>query len=222
MVAPQDAKLSTSKMAKLFTSSKMAFTTFVVAMTISPSEGFRSAGNAPFAAPFGPEEPGPRTRQSEDWAAIFKARNRLKTPKYDLGIGKNPPVNFHAAPPSQQQHERERNYGIAGEFIVDHVGIQKFPSPQLRDNHTELPQSIPQKKKVLPRVQPIRKVTEFLDIQQWSDSGTQTLPVMMPIHDSSAITFNDRAEPLKLDPNTIWVEMMLHDEMTKLVTATHN
>ena len=59
------------------------------------SSAFQNPKNPPYVIPFGPDDDarGPQTaKQAEDWAAIFKARNRPKKPRYDLGIGKSKPV----------------------------------------------------------------------------------------------------------------------------------
>ena len=194
----------------------------VILNSLSLVAGFRSTTNAPLAIPFGPEVGRnngwkPNTQQgNEDWAAIFKAKNRVKKPKYDLGIGKNKPVNLHSYDVSSSATiSEEESLGMAGEFIIEHVPVYEIPSPLTRpDDHQS--QSAQPQKRVLPKVQPERKVQDVLNIHQISlvegssnsmlDSKNHYHPVMTSIQN----------EPMKLDLNTIWVEMMLHDEMTKL------
>jgi hypothetical protein len=183
-------------------------------MALSTTEGFQSTRNAPFAIPSGPDEDGSRMAKSEDWAAIFKAKKRLRKPKYDLGIGKNKAVNFNMAASSEQKDNNDIDNARVGAFIVEYEGVRKFPSP-LRE---EIIESLPSgtKKKALPKVQPRRMVSELFDITALS---TDAHPVMIPLYGSSAVVEQGMVEPLKLDPNTIWVEMMLHDEMSKLLSA---
>lgn len=107
----------------------MAFTSFVIAMALSaPVEGFRSSGNAPFVTLFGPDENRPsRTKPGEDWAAVFKARNRLKKPQYDLEVNNSKPVGFLMAEPS----ECSQQIDAFGESIVQHEGKHPFTAPKV-------------------------------------------------------------------------------------------
>jgi hypothetical protein len=148
-----------------------------------------------------------------------EAKTRLKKPKYDLGIGKNKAVNFNMAASSEQKENDDANIYDAlevGEFIVEYESVQTFPSPLMEEIIDPLPSA--GGKIFLPKVQPRRKFSDLLDIAVFS---VDALPVMIPLYDSYAVTEHGIFEPLKLDPNTIWVEMMLHDEMNKLLSITH-
>jgi hypothetical protein len=204
---------------------------YVTLNNLSSVEGFRSTTNAPLAIPFGPDEGRnngwkPSKQQgNKDWAAIFKAKNQVKKPKYDLGIGKNKPVTFHQGSISHDTSSstitEEEILGMAGEFIIQHVAVHEIPSPLTRSDDRQSQPILP-KMKVLPKVQPERKVQDVLNIHQISlgessnigsllDSKNYNLPVMVPVQD----------ERMKLDVNTIWVEMMLHDELNKLQTVVN-
>jgi hypothetical protein len=201
---------------------------YVTLNNLSSVEGFRSTTNAPLAIPFGPDEGKnngwkPNKQGNKDLAVISKAKNQVKKPLYDLGIGKNKPVTFHQGSISHDTSStaitEEERLGMAGEFIIQHVAVREIPSPLTRsDDHQSQPM-LP-KMKVLPKVRPERKVQDVLNIHQISlresstigsllDSKNYHLPVMVPLQD----------ERMKLDVNTIWVEMMLHDELNKLQTV---
>ena len=178
---------------------------FLVAIAAAPlASGFRSTTSAPFAMPSGPD--GPKVAPEEDWAAVFKAKKKLKKPRYDLGIGKNQPVlsSSMATMPGDAADAADEN---VGQFINDYESVRTFPAPP-----SPFPTQKPQKK-VLPKVQPRRNAQDILDIHFSRDSDSvvsERHPVISPV-------LGKDAEPIKLDPNTIWVEMMLHDEMNKLV-----
>jgi hypothetical protein len=186
-------------------------------MALSTTEAFRSTKNPPCIMPREWSEEGSRTTQIEDRAAVFQAKQRLKKPTYDLGIGKNKVVNFDMAVSAGNQNNQYVKDAVGvGQFIVEHEGVQEFPSPIREERIEPVPSAT--KRQVLPKVHPMRNVSDLLDISSLSDDA---LPVMIPLYDSSTAFEHGMVEPLKLDPNTVWVEMMLHDEIHKLVSITH-
>jgi hypothetical protein len=188
-----------------------------MAMALSTTEAFRSPKNPPCIMPRERREERSRTTQNKDRAAVFQAKQRLKKPKYDLGIGRNKVVNFDmAVSPGNQNNQYVKDAVGVGKYIVEHEGVQEFPSP-IREGMIE-PVPSATKWQVLPKVHPSRKVSDLFDISSLTDDA---LPVMIARYDSSTAFEHGMVEPLKLDPNTVWVEMMLHDEIHKLVSINH-
>jgi hypothetical protein len=187
-----------------------------LALVLPVAQGFRSTTNAPFALPIGPDGDGASSRGSrqtkvnDDWGVVYKTRNRVNKPKYDLGIGKNKPVNFIQGP---QSFGQASYLGDSGEFIVEHESVNDMPSPlvNLQQNNNANKEEPP--KRVLPKVQPKRKAQDLLHIRDHlpNDGDTRLRhPVMIPL-------YNFSAGKVTLDLNTIWVEMMLHSEYSKCV-----
>ena len=147
-----------------------------------------------------------KVAHEEDWAAVFKAKKRLKKPRYDMGIGKNQPVLTSSV--ASMSMPASDVSGNDGQFINDYESVRTFPAPS---SPTGKPQ-----KNVLPKVQPRRNAQDLLDIQPFGDAiATGSRPMMIPV-------LGNDPEPITLDPNTIWVEMMLHDEMNKLASTSLN
>jgi hypothetical protein len=183
----------------------MTYSSFLAVMALRLTDGFPSTTNAPFAVPFGPEGHRPQIAHEDDGAKVFKAKKWLKNPRYDMGIGKNGPVlaRSEAMTPSTASNEFTGN---DGRFIIEYESVRPFPAPLL-------PELAP-KMKVLPKVKPRRNAQDILNIDSTSSalaSAENYHPMMVPV-------LGDDVEPIKLDPNTVWVEMMLHDEMRKLVS----
>jgi len=183
----------------------MALSAFIFAVFFVSTESFQSNTNFPFAIPFEQEEHRFSTNQPADVVSQF--RKPIKKPKYDLGIGKNKPViKFD---PGSLSHEPYNEN--AGEFIIEHEAVREYPAP----SSEALQATAVPKKTNLPKVQPRRRAQDLLAIHHHPNGVSDNHPVMVPIRNLPVQP--EAFEPLKLDPNTIWVEMMLHDELTKLV-----
>ena len=106
---------------------------------------------------------------------------KTTSPKYDLGLGKNPPLV------KQEQDQMPTNVYQAAAYWMVSDSVREFPAP----NEPSLP-----KKKAQPIV-PHRKVPD--DVVGISGSG----------HDTRAVVVGRRTS---LDINTLWVEMLIHDQ----------
>lgn len=119
-------------------------------------------------------------------------------PRYDLGLGKNKPV-VNKKRKQHQQEQREKpsvlsttTYDAARYWMIPEA-VNNYPSPL---NEESKP---PTKKKILPKVQPLRMVSdELLDI-----SGQNK--------DATALLYGNAVD---LDVNTLWVEMLIHHQAT--------
>ncbi len=183
----------------------MAWLAFSFALSVLSVESFQCNTNFPLTIPCGRERHG--ISRNEDAVVELQASSPNKEPKYDMGIGKNKPVMQYSSDSSSHEPYSEN----AGEFIVEHEAVHDYPVP-LQMQGTADP-----KQKNLPQVQPERRAQHLLAIDPHPVGVSDNYPVMVPMHDPTIQpgTF----EPLKLDPNTVWVEMMLHDEMTKCVAC---
>jgi len=124
--------------------------------------------------------------------------------KYDLGLGKNEPLTNHkraALPP--QDVATAAQYWMASEPAVT------FPSPLAQQNESTLTPTLQQpavsnkpKRTSLP-LHPTRKSEDVLKI---SDDG-----MMMSASRPSA---------KQLDLNTVWVEMLIHNQQMQLAHAS--
>lgn len=114
---------------------------------------------------------------------------------YDLGIGKNQPVYGRKGHGGATMPLRSR--GDITQYLNEHLSMREYPSPSQTAASTK-------RRKTLPKVQPERRTTEFLDIISDRSTSCTVMPIIQPSSD------------VKLDVNTVWVEMMLHSEQTKL------
>jgi len=112
---------------------------------------------------------------------------------YDLGLGKNLPVSGRAA-------TEITDLETATQFLVEYEGVNPFPSP--RSSDTENP--VLPTKRILPIIKPTRKSEDVLSIFTQNDS------------DSVPATIFQTKANLKMDLNTVWVEMMIHNQQMQL------
>ena len=148
---------------------------------------------------------------------------RTKRISYDLGLGKNPPVVKHKSRNQELLEggvfEEHRNTYQAVEFLKEHQPTRDYPSPldevipaplktQVSTNdmesksHSKLSSKMPRpRRNGKPTVQPKRALEDILIIlDETKDVLEAEIPTMiMP-------------STHQLDVNSIWVEMLLHDQ----------
>ena len=105
---------------------------------------------------------------------------------YDLGLGKNPPVSG-----KNKSFQRTDTYEAAQYWMVPE-GVNNYPSPLLKPDE-------PKKKKPPPIVLQ-RLSQDAVDISGDRDSATAFL----------------RVNRVDLEVNTLWVEMLIHDQQNML------
>lgn len=154
---------------------------------------------------------------------VVKKRASQEIPKYDLGIGKNRPVGSQNG--SIEEDSLVDSRLDPTQFLIEHESVRPYPSPlnlTKNDVHRKDPKN--HKRKNLPTVQNIRHAKDVLHIQNPNCIGSNNsdndnsirlcLPIIAPINDFST----ESNEPVaKLDVNTIWVEMMLYHEQSKML-----
>merc|ERR1739841_429635 len=149
---------------------------------------------------------------------VEKAAATTTTPrrkvKYDLGLGKNKPVtNTRAQTDSLVEKDVDPT-----QFLIQHESTRPYPSPldsKSVSQESKTDQGTKRKRKNLPRVQHRRHSEDVLSIRDsHDDKHSSRHPVIAPIHHLSAGKSGPTA---KLDVNTIWVEMMLHNEQKKVL-----
>lgn len=139
--------------------------------------------------------------------------------KYDLGLGKNKPVTKQRV---GETPSGDNDFDPT-QFLIEHESIRSFPSPLdfESESHSSSTSNSKNKRKNLPKVQHRRHSEDVLYIQDAHSSrnpmddcndGNSFYPVILPINKFSA---GSSVSVQKLDINTIWVEMMLHDEQKK-------
>jgi len=136
--------------------------------------------------------------------------------EYDLGLGKNKPVTDKGLGETPLV---DTNLAPT-QFLVEHESVRPCPSPLNSDSEslTRNTKGLEKKRKNLPKVQHRRHSEDVLHIRDrhsienaiydYNDDNLSH-PVIAPVNCFSA-GCNGRAA--KLDVNTIWVEMMLHNE----------
>mmetsp|Transcript_2331 Transcript_2331/g.6219 ORF Transcript_2331/g.6219 Transcript_2331/m.6219 type:complete len:217 (+) Transcript_2331:120-770(+) len=214
---------------KSLTSARDLILTLLVASIRAPSAvAFRSSvTTTPLVlTSFEPIKP-----QTEDPLVVEEIINE-KTFKYDLGIGKNPPVVNRYA--DDYLSSLDKGYNPT-QFLVEHETVRPYPSPLDLDfqslprnieNQNELKQ---RKRKNLPKVHHRRHSEDVLRIEdptcnrktRGTDHNNVHLcrPTIVPINRKISVDKNPRA--VKLDVNTVWVEMMLHHEHSKTISNEH-
>lgn len=140
--------------------------------------------------------------------------------KYDLGLGKNKPVankRTEETPSTDKAFDPTR-------FLIEYESMRSYPSPldlgsesQSRNNNRTK-----NKRKNLPKVQHRRHSEDVLYIRDsdYITNGEDNCnddsfchPIIVPINHFSV---GSNIPATKLDVNTVWVEMMLHNEQKKL------
>ena len=119
-------------------------------------------------------------------------RHRRST-TYDLGLGKNQPVIGKTT-------SIVTDLDTATLFWVEYEAVNKYPSPTLATEEitSNAPLKIP-----LPKVKPSRMSEDVLNITSKKDL--------------SSVIFQVNPN-LKMDLNTVWVEMMIHNQQMHLAT----
>merc|ERR1712194_95890 len=163
--------------------------------------------------------------------------DNTKKIEYDLGLGKNHAVNRinHDNELLSLSHlSSDERLKDPTQFLVEHEAVRSYPSPlinskssQINDNqhNEELNKSSgnnnsKNKQRSLPIVRHIRKSQDFLHIQDAaevndSDESFDQQTIIIPINYSSST--GDNKPAVKFDLNTVWVEMMLHNEHKKMI-----
>jgi len=149
---------------------------------------------------------------------------------YDMGIGKNQPLHVDliinpVVSTTDDDDRRDDIYGIA-KFMGQYESTRKFPSPldspQLQlhstrdepvsDKEQHEPQKI--KRKLLPKIKPKRQLEDVLfiltDDLGESSLRSETLPTTY--HKNGHPVMIQPAGNRQLDINSIWVEMLIHNQ----------
>jgi len=137
---------------------------------------------------------------------------------YDLGLGKNQPVTL-TNPLQNSKASEERTVYEAIHYWNEYESVREYPRPQ-SSTSTSTSTSIPAGKarKVLPVVNPTRQNRDVLAIWSNSDGRRKEHPQQHQIIRESAaptIMTSFSSRPVKLDVNTVWVEMLIHSEQIK-------
>merc|ERR1712194_206705 len=167
----------------------------------------------------------------------YEKHDNTKKIEYDLGSGKNHAVNRinHDNELLSLSHlTSEERLKDPTQFLVEHEAVRSYPSPlinskssQINDyqdneqkNKSSSNKNSKNKQRNLPIVRHIRKSQDFLHIQDVSevndsDESFDQQPIIIPINHSSST--GDNKPVVKFDLNTVWVEMMLHNEHKKMI-----
>jgi hypothetical protein len=184
----------------------------------------RSQAQAPTAAPSPPA-----------FAVIKK-----KSYSYDLGLGKNKPLLSSAASTFYEQPQTAQE---ATRYLVEHESVRPYPAPQLPPTIIAGEQQQQQQvlksttvsdkqalatttsskndgdtqKICLPRVELKRKAQDILHI--WEDSNNNSNNSAQQQDVSSSNMIGSASPNHKMDLNTVWVEMMIFHEQSKVRVA---
>ena len=170
--------------------------------------------------------------------------------KYDLGLGKNPPVYILSSSSDEEGFGNNVTH-----YLVEHESVRPFPSPLMssssviidsrsniidenkkytkddsKENDKKKNQSENIKRRLnknLPKIRHVRKSKDILHIHD-KDEGRRVrnnnnenlTAVIVPIeYFLSPTTTSESNKPVavttKFDLNTVWVEMMIHNEHKK-------
>ena len=182
---------------------------------------------------------------------MTERRNKKKKIKYDLGIGKNKAINNDNDNNNNDSNLSSSDEGLINpnptQFLVEHEAVRPYPSPTNNSNNSNNNQNDKEKSKgannnnkKLPIISHVRRSEDVLHIQdptnadagEYHNGDNNNLgghPIIIPINSydyssSSSIgddISNKSAEVVKFDLNTVWVEMMLHNEHKKLTSASN-
>jgi len=145
---------------------------------------------------------------------------RRKEVQYDLGMGKNKPVvATKRAAAATALPVANRRIADPTQFLVDHESVRQYPSPnngsRNKGNAQAKTRSVD-----LPKVQHRRHSEDVLLIRDggnnYNDDTNGRHPVIVPVNRNSA---ENGLPATKIEVNTVWVEMMLHNEREKLLHA---
>lgn len=224
---------------------KCIFILFVSLIATPHADAFRSSATAtsPIVVPFEPTKERrrrlPKTQTCEvnestttNTNSLEKEKTEKRKFKYDLGLGKNQPVNNDNANESSSSSSWLEKRFDPTQFLIEHESVRSYPSPLNSDSEPQSSSSRDEakdKRRNLPKVQPIRHSEDILHIQDPirignskgdDDDGDDDYyyfrhPVIAPINNS----YVGSIEPaVKFDLNTVWVEMMLHNEHKKIIS----
>lgn len=191
---------------------------FSVVLLATFADAFRTSATAvpPMVAPL--DLPSKDTIRSPQTQPTVPTRRKFK---YDLGIGKNKPI-INTRPKETLSTDLD-----PARFWSGHESVRSYPSP-LDSNFVSNSQTKSNRRKNLPKVQHRRHSEDVLSI--WDPSCAKNgersdccddnddnscHPVIIPTLFSSA---GNNVQAAKLDVNTVWVEMMLHNEQKKFVS----
>jgi hypothetical protein len=156
-------------------------------------------------------------------SALFVSSNKYS---YDLGLGNNSPFFQDTTVQAQSFDHSNDDVYQASRFLSEYHSEQPFPSPLQvpNDSKTSSENDILEKLKKpkresYPKVQPKRHLEDVLVIltnEVWENANPQEtlkdrkqLPVMIQPGNS------------QLDLNSIWVEMLLHDQQSTAAVSVH-
>jgi len=172
----------------------------------------------PRRTPTSDENNAPRTTT----IVVEKVKTERRNLKYDLGLGKNQPVNNDNGNESSSSKQRSP----PTQFLVEHESVRPYPSPLNLGSQSESSNNrneAKSRRKNLPKVQPRRQSKDVFHIRDPTHMGNTKdnnafgqHPVIVPINHSS-VGRNNNEPAVKFDLNTVWVEMMLHSEHKKLI-----
>jgi len=163
---------------------------------------------------------GPSTAASKN---IFLDKVKSTTPlrrkevQYDLGMGKNKPVVATKRAAATTLPVANRQIADPTRFLIDHESVRHYPSP---NNGSGNKGNAKTRRADLPKVQHRRHSEDVLQIRDgdnnYNDDTNVRHPVIVPVNRNSA----EKGLPAtKIEVNTVWVEMMLHNEREKLLHA---
>jgi hypothetical protein len=155
---------------------------------------------------FGLDRSIPATSQRQ----VPKHRNR-RSNTYDLGLGKNQPVTGRSSLVADDLE-------TVTQFWIEHEAVNQYPSPiaattvvipVVEADATSSTQAPPvAKRKQLPVIKPTRKSEDVLNIFAQKEA------------DMPSVIFQTNPD-LKIDLNTVWVEMMIHSQQQLLQFAAN-
>eukprot|EP00545_Synedropsis_sp_CCMP1620_P013081 CAMPEP_0119015364 /NCGR_PEP_ID=MMETSP1176-20130426/10897_1 /TAXON_ID=265551 /ORGANISM="Synedropsis recta cf, Strain CCMP1620" /LENGTH=165 /DNA_ID=CAMNT_0006968651 /DNA_START=102 /DNA_END=599 /DNA_ORIENTATION=- len=125
-------------------------------------------------------------------ASIEKSTTTSQQPKYDLGLGKNPPVTA-----KKSRIGKEMSSDDAARFWMVPEAANNYPSPLIKNTKPDEPKRSPQ------QIIPSRMAEDAVEI-----SGTNS--------DATAVF---QVNPVDLEMNTLWVEMMIHQQIQQQYQA---
>lgn len=140
--------------------------------------------------------------------------------KYDLGLGKNNPMtNKTSGETTPVDNNQEPT-----QFLIDHQSVRPYPSPLNLESQKREGNSSKNKRENLPEIQHRRHSKDVLHIRDVPTIASSMddynkdhsfHPIIVPVN----MLYPGYSRPVeKLDINTIWVEMMIHDEQKKFST----
>lgn len=151
-------------------------------------------------------------QQAEQIAVKPRKKGRAS---YDLGLGKNSPINRYSDTYRQFESRRNQDYDVyqAVEYLLEHSAVVDFPSP-LRANAAGPATTSTQNKKLSTPIVPTRFSDDMLTIvnsPHAKSNGVESL-------NDRPVAFSAHIRP-QWDLNTPWVEMLIHEQKMKLTSA---